>query len=47
MLQTHKRGTMLEKNVVIQTREHVLAALIGLDIDNIIIELNGSEPPSR
>ena len=41
-----QRGTMLEKNgVVIQTCEHVLAALIGLDIDNIIIELNGSEPP--
>ena len=37
---------MLEKNgVVIQTCEHVLAALIGLDIDNVIIELNGSEPP--
>lgn len=41
-----QRGTMLEKNgVVIQTCEHVLAALIGLDIDNVIIELNGSEPP--
>ena len=36
---------MLEKNgVVIQTCEHVLAALIGLDIDNVVIELNGSEP---
>ena len=41
-----QRGTMLEKNgVVIQTCEHVLAALVGLDIDNIIIELNASEPP--
>lgn len=41
-----QRGTMLEKNgVVIQTCEHVLAALTGLDIDNVIIELNGSEPP--
>lgn len=41
-----QRGTMLEKNgVVIQTCEHVLAALIGLDIDNVIIELNASEPP--
>ena len=41
-----QRGTMLEKNgVVIQTCEHVLAALIGLDIDNVVIELNGSEPP--
>lgn len=41
-----QRGTCLEKNgVSIQTSEHVLAALIGLDIDNAIIELNASEPP--
>lgn len=41
-----QRGTCLEKNgVAIQTSEHVLAALVGLDIDNAIIELNASEPP--
>ncbi|MFD2541537.1 bifunctional UDP-3-O-[3-hydroxymyristoyl] N-acetylglucosamine deacetylase/3-hydroxyacyl-ACP dehydratase [Lacinutrix gracilariae] len=41
-----QRGTCLEKNgVTIQTCEHVLAALIGLDIDNILIELDASEPP--
>ncbi|MEW4924477.1 bifunctional UDP-3-O-[3-hydroxymyristoyl] N-acetylglucosamine deacetylase/3-hydroxyacyl-ACP dehydratase [Algibacter sp. 2305UL17-15] len=41
-----QRGTCLEKNgVIIQTSEHVLAALVGLDIDNAIIELNASEPP--
>lgn len=41
-----QRGTCIEKNgVVIQTSEHVLAALVGLDIDNAIIELNASEPP--
>ncbi len=41
-----QRGTCLEKNgVVIQTSEHVLAALVGLDVDNAIIELNASEPP--
>lgn len=41
-----QRGTCLEKNgVTIQTSEHVLAALVGLDIDNAIIELNESEPP--
>lgn len=40
------RGTNLEKNgVVINTSEHVLAAIIGLDIDNIYIELNAPEPP--
>ncbi|MBC3758959.1 bifunctional UDP-3-O-[3-hydroxymyristoyl] N-acetylglucosamine deacetylase/3-hydroxyacyl-ACP dehydratase [Hyunsoonleella sp. SJ7] len=41
-----QRGTCLEKNgVKIQTSEHVLAALVGLDIDNVVIELNASEPP--
>ncbi|MBO3098101.1 bifunctional UDP-3-O-[3-hydroxymyristoyl] N-acetylglucosamine deacetylase/3-hydroxyacyl-ACP dehydratase [Gelidibacter pelagius] len=41
-----QRGTRLEKNgVVIQTSEHVLAALVGMDIDNILIEINASEPP--
>ncbi len=41
-----QRGTCLEKNgVTIQTCEHVLAALTGLDIDNAIIELDNSEPP--
>jgi UDP-3-O-[3-hydroxymyristoyl] N-acetylglucosamine deacetylase/3-hydroxyacyl-[acyl-carrier-protein] dehydratase len=41
-----QRGTCLERNgVTIQTCEHVLAALVGLDVDNAIIELNSSEPP--
>lgn len=41
-----QRGTNLEKNgVKIQTSEHVLAALVGLEIDNVLIELNSSEPP--
>ena len=41
-----QRGTCLEnKGVTIQTCEHVLAALVGLEIDNVIIELNTSEPP--
>jgi UDP-3-O-[3-hydroxymyristoyl] N-acetylglucosamine deacetylase/3-hydroxyacyl-[acyl-carrier-protein] dehydratase len=41
-----QRGTCLEKNgVSIQTSEHVLAALVGLNIDNAIIELNAAEPP--
>ena len=41
-----QRGTSLEKNgVVINTSEHVLAAIVGLDIDNIFIELNAPEPP--
>ncbi len=41
-----QRGTCLEKNgVSIQTCEHVLASLVGLEIDNVIIELDSSEPP--
>ncbi len=41
-----QRGTCLERNgVTIQTCEHVLAALVGLDVDNAVIELNASEPP--
>ncbi|MDG2052293.1 MAG: bifunctional UDP-3-O-[3-hydroxymyristoyl] N-acetylglucosamine deacetylase/3-hydroxyacyl-ACP dehydratase [Flavobacteriaceae bacterium] len=43
---TTERGTNLEKNGVnINTSEHVLAALVGLQIDNCIIELNAPEPP--
>ena len=38
-----QRGTCLEKKgVKIQTSEHVLAALVGMEIDNVIIELNES-----
>jgi UDP-3-O-[3-hydroxymyristoyl] N-acetylglucosamine deacetylase / 3-hydroxyacyl-[acyl-carrier-protein] dehydratase len=41
-----QRGTNLEKNGVnINTSEHVLAAVVGKEINNIIIELNSAEPP--
>lgn len=41
-----QRGTNLEKRgVMIQTPEHVLAAVVGCDLDNLIIELNASELP--
>ena len=41
-----QRGTNLEKlGVKIQTPEHVLAALIGCDLDNVTIELDSSELP--
>ena len=41
-----QRGTNMEKNgVQINTSEHVLAAAVGLDIDNLLIEINASEPP--
>jgi len=41
-----QRGTNLEKKgVFVNTSEHVLAAVVALDIDNIIIEINAPEPP--
>lgn len=41
-----QRGTNLEKDgIKIHTSEHVLAALVGMQIDNCIIELNAPEPP--
>ncbi|MEN8815663.1 MAG: bifunctional UDP-3-O-[3-hydroxymyristoyl] N-acetylglucosamine deacetylase/3-hydroxyacyl-ACP dehydratase [Nonlabens sp.] len=41
-----KRGTTLDKRgVQINTCEHVLAALVGLEIDNCLIEIDSSEPP--
>ena len=40
------RGTTLEKKgVKIHTTEHVLAALVGMDIDNCYIEIDNAEPP--
>jgi UDP-3-O-[3-hydroxymyristoyl] N-acetylglucosamine deacetylase/3-hydroxyacyl-[acyl-carrier-protein] dehydratase len=40
------RGTSLRiGDVEVHTVEHVLAALVGLEIDNVRIELNANEPP--
>jgi len=40
------RGTTLQANgAKISTTEHVLAALIGLQIDNVLIEVDGPEVP--
>ncbi len=40
------RGTSLEQNGArINTVEHTLAALVALEIDNILIQLDGPEPP--
>ncbi|WP_294208470.1 bifunctional UDP-3-O-[3-hydroxymyristoyl] N-acetylglucosamine deacetylase/3-hydroxyacyl-ACP dehydratase [uncultured Chryseobacterium sp.] len=41
-----ERGTTLEKlGVKITTCEHLLAALVGCDVDNAILEMDASEPP--
>jgi UDP-3-O-[3-hydroxymyristoyl] N-acetylglucosamine deacetylase / 3-hydroxyacyl-[acyl-carrier-protein] dehydratase len=40
------RGTTLEQNGArVYTVEHVLAAMVGLQIDNVLIQLDGPEPP--
>lgn len=40
------RGTALEKNEArVGTVEHVLAALVGLEIDNVLIQIDGPEMP--
>ena len=43
---TTERGTTLEKlGVRIHTCEHLLAALVGCDIDNAFLEMDSAEPP--
>ena len=40
------RGTTIEQNEArINTVEHTLAAMVGLEIDNVLIQLDGPEPP--
>lgn len=40
------RGTTLEKNgVKVSTVEHALAALVGLEIDNVLLQIDGPEMP--
>ncbi|QJD96177.1 bifunctional UDP-3-O-[3-hydroxymyristoyl] N-acetylglucosamine deacetylase/3-hydroxyacyl-ACP dehydratase [Mucilaginibacter robiniae] len=40
------RGTTISQNgASVSTVEHVLAALVGLEIDNVLIDLNGPETP--
>ncbi|GAA4006766.1 bifunctional UDP-3-O-[3-hydroxymyristoyl] N-acetylglucosamine deacetylase/3-hydroxyacyl-ACP dehydratase [Hymenobacter fastidiosus] len=40
------RGTTIEQNGArVNTVEHTLAALVGLQLDNVMIQLDGPEPP--
>ena len=40
------RGTTIqEKGITVHTTEHVLSACAGMEIDNLLIELNSKEPP--
>jgi UDP-3-O-[3-hydroxymyristoyl] N-acetylglucosamine deacetylase/3-hydroxyacyl-[acyl-carrier-protein] dehydratase len=40
------RGTTISQNgASVSTIEHVLAALVGLEIDNVLIDMDGPETP--
>jgi len=42
-----RRTSLSNGNVGVETVEHVLAAVRGMDIDNIVIELSAEEAPSK
>lgn len=43
---TTKRGTTIEANgAIVHTTEHILAAIYGCEVDNALIQLDGSEVP--
>lgn len=41
-----RRTVLARQTAQVQTSEHVLAALAGLQIDNCLIQINASEPPN-
>ena len=43
--ETNRRTQLKKNNAVVQTTEHLLAALVGLGIDNIYIEIDSPELP--
>lgn len=45
VVDTQLGTTLSENRTVVKTVEHVLAALTGLGIDNVCIEMDGPEPP--
>ena len=45
VLETDRGTTISADGVKIHTVEHVLAAIIGLGIDNLVLEVSSSEPP--
>ncbi len=45
VVDTSRGTTIEEKGVRVSTIEHVMAALVGMGIDNVIIEITGAETP--
>ena len=46
VVDTSRGTTIAENGAKMHTVEHTLAALVGLQIDNILIQVDGSEPPA-
>lgn len=45
VIETNRSTTIEQNNARIGTIEHLMAALVGMQIDNILIEINGDEVP--
>jgi UDP-3-O-[3-hydroxymyristoyl] N-acetylglucosamine deacetylase / 3-hydroxyacyl-[acyl-carrier-protein] dehydratase len=45
VVDTSRGTTIEEKGVRVSTIEHVMAALVGMSIDNVLIDINGPETP--
>jgi UDP-3-O-[3-hydroxymyristoyl] N-acetylglucosamine deacetylase / 3-hydroxyacyl-[acyl-carrier-protein] dehydratase len=45
VVDTSRGTTIEEKGVRVSTIEHVMAALVGMGIDNVLIDINGPETP--
>jgi len=45
VVDTSRGTTLMQNNAKISTTEHALAALIGTEIDNVLIEVDGPEVP--
>ncbi len=43
---TERRTTLRKGDVFVHTVEHVLSALYGMGVDNVLVLLNGPEPPA-
>lgn len=46
VIDTSRGTTLAHQGVKVHTVEHTLAALAGAEIDNVLIELDGPEPPA-
>ncbi len=43
--QVERATTLMDGNVKVHTCEHVLAALSGMGVDNVLLEMDANEPP--